>query len=197
MTVAPWTTISGEQVTTRVHAGRVELGVHEPNWPHVTSTAKLLPAMARQIAGQLIAHAHDAEHALADKLDEVIAEQRELHAAVVDGETKHRARIEELIAAFTDRDRIELLVQHGGGLVPASLWHDEEGVSLCLDVEVPALRGSGDRNPVAVGEDAIIAWAGKACYTDLDAYADGDRLPLKLAIELLAAEPVPDYSGPE
>jgi len=139
-------------------------------------------------------------NARADKLDEALVDQKRIYDS---------AAIETLIATFTDRDRIELLVEHGGGLVPASLRHDRwhvqgslhKGVALCLDIEVPALRGSGDPDPVAYAltfEDVestfdpgpIVAWAGDQFYADLDAFKAGKALPTRLAIELLAREPL-------
>lgn len=149
-------------------------------------------------------------HALADKLDTALAHQQ------------HINRIGELIDMWEDRDRIELLVEHGGGLIPARLhndyWHVQgslhAGVALVLEVEVPALRGSGDPDPVAYAlafDDVdhfkasesrfdptpITDWAGDHFYVDLDGFRAGDELPLRLAIELLAAMRIPAAHGEE
>lgn len=129
---------------------------------------------------------------------------------------KHRRAIGAMIELFDDRDRIELYVEHGGGLLPARLEHGEwhvqgmlhDAVALIIEVEVPALRG-GDPDPVAYsltwvdGSDLpptldatpIVEWAGELGFVDAAAWKAGEGFPLKLAVELLAAEMIPEPSA--
>ena len=119
---------------------------------------------------------------------------------LITDEPEQRERIAELIAKFSDRNRVEVLVEYQGGLLPCSFWRgvwpgpvtgeDRTTVALTFDPDLPgAMADKLDPldDPLAIGLDAIEDFAGTEVYTDISDYME-TALPCALIVDMLIEE---------
>jgi hypothetical protein len=119
----------------------------------------------------------------------------ELQALIID-ESEQRRRIAELIYMFEDRDRVEILVEYQGGVIPCSFWRgvwpdsqtgaDLRTVALCLDLQLPGMAQKLNErdDPWAIGLDAILKVTGTEVCLD---FRGEDTLSVALIFDMLNA----------